>query len=194
MSTTTPSRVAPAQVPGGPERRAGDGRGHLRLVPPVDADLAAARARSRAAHPAGKGLAAGGAVNRGAGGGATRRPHSTGTARKPGSTRPAPLRLTARGRLVLRALVVVLMLATMAAAGLALARGAAAADGPVPAVVVHTHVVLPGETLWGIARQVAPQEDPRDVVARIVEFNALQSASVQAGQRLALPPGLPVAR
>jgi nucleoid-associated protein YgaU len=86
------------------------------------------------------------------------------------------------------------MLATMAAAGLALARGAAAADGPVPAVVVHTHVVLPGETLWGIARQVAPQEDPRDVVARIVEFNALQSASVQAGQRLALPPGLPVAR
>jgi LysM repeat protein len=57
---------------------------------------------------------------------------------------------------------------------------------------VHTHVVLPGETLWGIARQVAPGDDPRDTVARIVEFNSLPTTAVHAGQRLALPPGLPV--
>jgi LysM repeat protein len=104
---------------------------------------------------------------------------------------PAPLRLTGRGRLVLRGLVVALMLVVMATSGLALARGAHAADGPAPAVVVHTHVVLPGETLWAVAQQVAPHDDPRDTVARIVEFNSLTTTAVQAGQRLALPPGLP---
>jgi LysM repeat protein len=92
---------------------------------------------------------------------------------------------------VLRGLVVVLMLAGMAVTGLALARGARAADGTAPVVVVHTHVVLPGETLWGIAQQVAPHDDPRDTVARIAEFNSLSSTAVRAGQRLALPPGLP---
>jgi nucleoid-associated protein YgaU len=95
---------------------------------------------------------------------------------------------------VLRGGVVVLVLVLTAVAGLALARGARAADGPVANVVVHTHVVLPGETLWGIAHKVAPGDDPRDTVARIVEFNAMTSPAVQAGQRLALPPGLPRSR
>jgi LysM repeat protein len=134
-------------------------------VPPAGAARPAAEARARAVHPAGRGL-------------------------HPRPAEPAPLRLTNRGRLVLRALVVVLMLLVMAASGLALARGASAADGPAPVVVVHTHVVLPGETLWGIAQQVAPHDDPRDTVARIVEFNSLSSTAVHAGQRLALPPGL----
>jgi hypothetical protein len=133
----------------------------------------AAEARARALHPAGRGLRAAA-------------PHL-----HPRPARPAPLRLTARGRLVLRGLVVVLMLVAMATSGLALARGAHAADGPAPAVVVHTHVVLPGETLWGIAQQVAPHDDPRDTVARIAEFNSLSTTAVRAGQRLALPPGLP---
>jgi nucleoid-associated protein YgaU len=159
MSTTIPSRTTDERAANAPVR------GHLRLVPARDA-AAAARARSRAAHPAGKGLGS----------------HAV---------HPAPLRLTGRGRAVLRGLVVVLMLVVMAAAGLALAHGARAADGAPPAVVVHTHVVLPGETLWGIARQVAPHDDPRDTVSRIVEFNSLPSTAVHAGQRLALPPGLP---
>ena len=64
--------------------------------------------------------------------------------------------------------------------GLALARGARAADGPAPAIVVQTHVVLPGETLWGIAQQVAPHDDRRDTVARIAEFNSLTSTAVHA--------------
>lgn len=163
MSTTIPTRTTGEQGSGG--QRPGPARGHLRLVPGGEGASISARARARAAHPAGKGLGS----------------HAV---------RPAPLRLTNRGRAVLRGLVVVLMLLVMAAAGLALAHGARAADGPAPAVVVHTHVVLPGETLWGIARQVAPHDDPRDTVARIAEFNSLASTAVRAGQRLALPPGL----
>ncbi len=92
---------------------------------------------------------------------------------------------------MLRALVVVLMLLVMGVSGLALARGARAANGPAPAVVVHTHVVLPGETLWGIAQQVAPHDDPRDTVARIAEFNSLTSTAVHAGQHLAPPQACP---
>jgi LysM repeat protein len=170
MSTTTPSRTARSQrasVPTTASRpRAGTpARAHLRLVSSAVGGRSAAEARARAVHPAGRGL-----------------PLRT--------VQPAPLRLTGRGRLVLRALVVGLMLFVMAASGLALARGARAADGPAPAVVVHTHVVLPGETLWGIAQEVAPRDDPRDIVARIAEFNSLTSTAVHAGQRLALPPGL----
>ena len=52
-----------------------------------------------------------------------------------------------------------------------------------------THV-LPGETLWGIATELAPGADPRDTIASILEFNALQSSAVHAGQDLAIPPRL----
>jgi hypothetical protein len=162
--TTGPRRASSPPAAAGP-RAGAPARAHLRLVPSVGGGRSAAEARARAVHPAGRGL------------------HAR-------AAEPAPLRLTNRGRIVLRTLVVVLMLLVMAASGLALARGARAADGPAAAVVVHSHVVLPGETLWGIAQHVAPRDDPRDTVARIVEFNSLTSTGVHAGQRLALPPGL----
>jgi nucleoid-associated protein YgaU len=105
--------------------------------------------------------------------------------------RQPPLRLTQRGQAVLRGLVVLVMLGLMAGAALTMAHRADAADRPARSVVVARHVVLPGETLWGIATSVAPNADPRDTVARIVEFNALTSSAIHAGQTLAIPPGLP---
>jgi LysM domain len=101
-----------------------------------------------------------------------------------------PLRLTRRGRAVLRALVVLGLVALMTTAALLMAHRADASDGPAPKVVVKHHVVLPGETLWGIASELAPGTDPRDTIASIVEFNALPSSAVQAGQNLAIPPQL----
>jgi LysM domain len=101
-----------------------------------------------------------------------------------------PLRLTRRGQAVLRILVVVVMSGLIAGAALTMARRANAADGPARPVVVAHHVVLPGETLWGIATRVAPKADPRDTVARLVEFNALTSSDLHAGQTLAIPPGM----
>jgi LysM domain-containing protein len=102
-----------------------------------------------------------------------------------------PLRLTRRGRLVLRSLVVLVLLALMAGVALTMARGADAADGPARTVAVAHHVVLPGETLWGIATSLAPHADPRDTIARILEFNTLSSSAVHAGQIVAIPPNLP---
>ena len=59
---------------------------------------------------------------------------------------------------------------------------------PVP---VTYRVVLPGESLWQIAGEVAPGVDRRDTVARIVELNALSTAGVNAGQRIAVPVKVP---
>lgn len=96
------------------------------------------------------------------------------------------LRLTARGRLVV-GVVVAVLLAMVVAAAVLLGGGSASAGGQGGAAAVTYRVVMPGETLWGIATQVAPGADPRDVVAEIVELNGLPGSSVAAGTRLALP-------
>ncbi|WP_406692177.1 LysM peptidoglycan-binding domain-containing protein [Saccharopolyspora sp. ID03-671] len=46
-----------------------------------------------------------------------------------------------------------------------------------------------GDTLWGIATRMAPDEDPRAVVERIVELNGLGGASAEAGRHLVVPVG-----
>lgn len=47
-------------------------------------------------------------------------------------------------------------------------------------------VVQPGDTLWSIARNKAPDEDPRDVIGAIRELNDLSSADIFPGQTLTL--------
>jgi LysM repeat protein len=47
--------------------------------------------------------------------------------------------------------------------------------------------VMPGDSLWGIAEQYAPEVDPRDFIADIVALNNLSDSVVDAGMRLALP-------
>jgi hypothetical protein len=44
-----------------------------------------------------------------------------------------------------------------------------------------------GQSLWQLAEEIAPENDPRDVVSDIIAVNDLRSGSVQAGQRIALP-------
>ncbi|MGC5626820.1 LysM peptidoglycan-binding domain-containing protein [Georgenia sp. Z1344] len=100
------------------------------------------------------------------------------------ATAAAPLRLTARGVLALRALV--LGIALLVVVGLGAGIGAIAA----PSVEASgaTVVVAPGESLWAVASAAAaPGEDVRDVVAQIAELNGLRGESVAAGQTLQLP-------
>jgi LysM repeat protein len=49
----------------------------------------------------------------------------------------------------------------------------------------HVHVVQPGDTLWSIAHQLHPNDDPRSVVDQLA--TQVHGASLQAGQRLVLP-------
>ena len=97
------------------------------------------------------------------------------------------LRLTVRGRRVLAALaaapaVIALSLAILSGGG-ALASGETSA----PAGTFEQVTVMPGDTLWSIAEEVAPHDDPRDVVDAIMRLNALPSGSLTAGQSLAVP-------
>lgn len=100
---------------------------------------------------------------------------------------PMRLRLTRRGRLVVRWAAVLLAAVVACVLTLVLSRPASAGSQSRP-VPVRYHVVLPGETLWGLAGGLAPHADRRDVIAEIIELNALPGAGVSVGQRIALPP------
>ena len=103
----------------------------------------------------------------------------TATARRPRST----VRLTRRGRLVvfLTSLLVVLSAAFVLAGG---AVGTGEAGQPAPTEIVQ---VAPGDTLWGIASEVATDGDVRSMMTEIERLNALESASLAAGQKLRVP-------
>lgn len=103
------------------------------------------------------------------------------------------LRLTRRGRRVLAFLasvpaVVALSIAIISGGG-ALATSDAGAGAAFEKVTV-----MPGDTLWSIAESVAPQADPRDVVDAIMRLNALPSASLDAGETIAIPVEYSAAR
>jgi len=100
--------------------------------------------------------------------------------------RPAPLRLTRRGRVLLRGLLGLLVGIAVAVAVLMASRPAAAGTSPRP-IVARYHLVMPGETLWQIAAAEVPGVDARDTAARIIELNQMQGSDVQAGQRLVVP-------
>jgi hypothetical protein len=101
-----------------------------------------------------------------------------------GSTQPH-LRITRRGRIVLTLLVVIPLAIGAAVTGFG-ALGASAGTHSSTATFQHV-TVEPGESLWQVAKSVAPTADPRDVIADILSLNNLSSGDVQPGQRLAIP-------
>ena len=80
----------------------------------------------------------------------------------------------------------VLAIVLVVAAFLLVAPGLARGDGPERPARQVTYVVEPGDTLWSIARRVAPGRDPRPVVDALVEANDLHGG-LQAGQELSVP-------
>jgi hypothetical protein len=107
-------------------------------------------------------------------------------------TRPRT-RLTRRGRIVVSALVMAVMLLVAAVAWIAGAtRADAARSGPSASAVYRTLnsvVVQPGQSLWMIAAQAEPGADPRGVIQEIIDLNALGGTSIQPGQHLWVPRG-----
>lgn len=97
------------------------------------------------------------------------------------------LRLTARGRAVLTTLAAVPAVIAIFVAILSGGAAIAAREGGAPAGSFETVTVSAGESLWSIAQEVAPDSDPRDVVAAISVLNGLSDGLVSAGQRLAIP-------
>jgi Tfp pilus assembly protein FimV len=96
------------------------------------------------------------------------------------STAPRPTREVNRMRA--RVLAIALVVAGSLVVGPGLARG----DGPDRPAPRVTYVVEPGDTLWSIARRVAPGRDPRPVVDGLIEANDVRGG-LQAGQELSIP-------
>jgi hypothetical protein len=101
---------------------------------------------------------------------------------EPVQERIGRVRLTRRGRALSRTLAIVLVVAVFLLVAPGLARG----DGPDRPVPRVTYVVEPGDTLWSIARQVAPGSDPRPVVDGLIKANDVRGG-LQAGQELSIP-------
>jgi LysM repeat protein len=166
---SSPTRARTVALP------AGRGRGVRRGAP-----VAMRRDPARpAGHPV---RLLGGSAGRPVRGGWCAVPEGAGRTRKPWD-RP-PLRLTRRGRRVVSGLSVLI--------GLGIAAATLAVAGPDEGagfrlVGVETVVVHPGDTLWSIARDAVPEEDPRAVVDAIVDLNALDGVGLRPGQVLQLP-------
>ncbi len=121
---------------------------------------------------------------------------STATSTRP-SLRPVPLvvpterrpaaraHLTRRGRLA-----ILLVIAALLFTAFSLGRAGSQASGdsaPAVAPRVEQITVLPGDTLWSVAKRIAPDNDPREVVSQIRDLNDLSSTELQVGQQLLLP-------
>lgn len=100
--------------------------------------------------------------------------------------RRTKLRMTVRGRRVLAGVAAAPLVAGIAfsvlAGGSALATGEHAAP-----VSFETVTVLPGDTLWSIAVDAAPDVDPREVIDDIIRLNNLSGGGIQAYSSIAIP-------
>ena len=98
--------------------------------------------------------------------------------------RHSSLRLTRRGRLVVLLALVGLILAAFS---LGRVGSQASPRGTQQHVQLGHTVVQPGETLWAVAKRVAPGHDPRAVIDQIADLNHLEGSGLLAGQLLVVP-------
>ena len=97
--------------------------------------------------------------------------------------RGGAVRMTRRGRVLLSALLVGLLVTAFSLGRV----GSQAATTARATPVLQQTTVHAGETLWAVARRIAPDNDPRDVVQQLRSLNHLERASLQIGQQLLLP-------
>ncbi|MGH3495477.1 MAG: LysM peptidoglycan-binding domain-containing protein [Sciscionella sp.] len=103
----------------------------------------------------------------------------------PSDASPPPLRLTHRGRV---AVFIVVFAAALTA--LSLLGSPAASTGSAHQIHDRTVIVQSGQTLWQVAGEVAPGQDPRPIVDKIMELNSLSDpGAIRPGEPLYLPTG-----
>ena len=101
------------------------------------------------------------------------------------ATRPAPMRLTRRGRIIVGTLIALPIV--VGAYFMGVGAPSAGADSVATSNSFEYVTVMPGDTLWAIAGNLADGGDTQAVISAIVELNQLDSMTVQPGQKLAIP-------
>jgi LysM repeat protein len=91
--------------------------------------------------------------------------------------------LTGRGRVALVGASVLTILSVVVVSS----QVADASDNASGSAATAVVVVQAGDSLWSIAQGVSSNVDPREMVSRIRELNALDTAVVVAGQSLVVP-------
>ena len=99
---------------------------------------------------------------------------------KPRST----VRLTRRGRLVI---IVAALVVAFAIGVFVTAAGSVATQEPGTPEPTRIVQVGSGDTLWGIAAELAEDGEIRAMMEQIERLNALDTSVLQAGQRLVVP-------
>jgi nucleoid-associated protein YgaU len=93
-----------------------------------------------------------------------------------------------RTRVRRRRLTLTVSLALVAAAWAGPAvRALGSTEHPAP-IALSTYVVREGDTLWTIARRLAPGSDPRPVVDRLSTANGIDAGELEPGQTLVVSP------
>jgi Tfp pilus assembly protein FimV len=100
------------------------------------------------------------------------------------ATPRSTLRLTRRGRVVV---VVAALLVAFAIGVFVTAAGSVATQRPGTPEPTRIIQVGSGDTLWDIASELADGGDVRAMMTRIERLNALESTTLQVGQRLVIP-------
>lgn len=144
--------------------------GEVRTATGPSREAEAVRAAAMSCHPAGAVRATARTVRPGAEPG-----------RRPIQGRAGGVRLTRRGRLTAR--VLLLLTATVTVVGVA----AATRADDTPPSPPRTVMVQEGDTLWNLATRYAPERPPRETVAEIRRLNSLSGSTVRVGERIVLP-------
>ena len=116
-----------------------------------------------------------------------RQPQVSRSNQAPGST---GVRLTTRGRRLARTLIIVMALLVTVGVAIFGHISESQASSAHASVTTSTVIVQPGQTMWGLAERIAPNDDPRETIARIADLNGLAgdaAATVYPGQRLVIP-------
>lgn len=109
------------------------------------------------------------------------RPVASARSVRPVAGRAPAMRMTRRGRLVILAVALLVVLLPGAWRAMATAQ----VEGPATVAVT----VQPGDTLWGIAAAMDPGADPRALIAQMRELNGLTQSGLVPGQVLVVPAG-----
>jgi LysM repeat protein len=95
------------------------------------------------------------------------------------------MRLTRRGRIIVGTLIALPVV--VGAYFMGVGAPSAGADSVATSNSFEYVTVMPGDTLWAIAGNLADGGDTQAVISAIVELNQLDSMTVQPGQKLAIP-------
>lgn len=101
------------------------------------------------------------------------------------------LRLTPRGRLVIRIILIFGVLGALAIVltvfGFQQPMAPAVAADDQAAGVYQKVVVQPGDTLWEISSRLAQDNDRALILERIMDYNSLETSDLEVGRTLYVP-------